>query len=174
MKIDPDRKLHLTVPDAILCELGKIVVFQVILESTISNEITKLLNLTNEKGQIVTSELSFKQLIALLSSLIIEKIGDKNPLYLEFKEIKKQLYEFENFRNTVAHSIWAHDKSFSDDKAIRMKVTSKEKKGLNLQNEEIELTNIIKKLEAAGDTQVKLALLMSKITEKKIDIITMN
>lgn len=173
MKFDRDRKLHLTVPDAILCELGKIVVFQAHLESMIGIEITKLLNVDNVKGQIITAELSFKQLIGLLSSLVIEKLGEEHQFYQEFKELKKKLYEFENFRNIIAHSIWAHDQEFSNDKATRMKLTSKEKKGLKCQHEEIGLNDIIEKLEEVGDAQVKLSFLMSKITGKKINFIDM-
>lgn len=173
MKFDHNRTLHLTVPDVILCELGKIVVFQSHLESMIGNEITKLLNIDNAKGQIITTELSFRQLIGLLSSLIIEKFDENHCLYQEFKEVKKKLYEFENFRNMVAHSTWAHDQAFSDTKATRMKITSKEKKGLKMQSDEIGLDDIIEKLESAGDTQVELAFLMSKITGNKIDVIDM-
>ena len=54
-----------------------------------------------------------------------------------------------------------------------MKTTSKEKKGLKHQHEEIELKDIIEQLEMAGETNVKLVLLMSKVTGKRINHIEM-
>lgn len=167
MKFDPNRKLHLTVPEEILSEIGRIVVFQAHLEDYIAHNISKLLELDNRKSHIITAELSFRQLIGLLSSLLLEKLGEVSELYSEFKTIKNKLYEFENFRNQVAHSNWAHSQDFSDTKASKFKITSKEKKGLIYQHEELDLPYLVSKLEEAGETQVQLFFLMAKITVKK-------
>lgn len=160
---DSDRKLYINVSDDILCELGKIVVFQNCLEWQISSNIISLLEVDNEKGNIITAELSFRQLIGVLSSLLLSKLGKDSSLYSEFEEIKKELYTFENFRNTIAHSVWASTGS-ENSKAQRMKITAKEKQGLKYSNDEVTLNSIIERLENAGDTQVKLACFMSKIT----------
>ena len=55
----------------------------------ISNEISKLLNLDNTKGQIITAELSFKQLIGLLSSLLLENLGEDSQLFTNLKNLKQ-------------------------------------------------------------------------------------
>lgn len=170
---DSDRKLNLTVPDEILCELGKIVVFQSHIESMLAHEIIGILGLDSNKGQIITSELSFKLLVSTLSSLLLDKLGGDNNLYIEFKEIKKQLYEFENFRNSIAHSNWTHSNDFDNSKATKIKTTSKERTGLKYHREEVALSSLIENLEKAGDTQVKLAFLMSKISGVEIKHIDM-
>ena len=87
MKIE--RRPTLTVSEEILCQLGSVIVFQAILEKEIANEVTRLLGVDQKKGDITTSELSFRSLIAILSSLLLNQLGPDHPLYLEFKEVKK-------------------------------------------------------------------------------------
>jgi hypothetical protein len=139
----------------------------------LAHEIIRILELDNNKGQIITSELSFKLLVSTLSSLLLDKLGENNQLYIEFKEIKKQLYEFENFRNSIAHSNWAHSDNYDNSKATKIKITSKERNGLKYYIEEVTLLSLIENLEKAGDTQVKLAFLMSKISGVEIQHIDM-
>lgn len=164
-------KLQLTVSDDILRELGKAVVFQAQLESMIGHYIGRLLSLPSHQAQIVTAELSFKNLIGLLSSILIERLGEASELHSDFKAIKKGLYAFEAFRNNVAHSIWVHSEGFDPLKATRMKTTSKERNGLRHQREEVELQHIITAIDEASDCDMRLALFIAKVTDEPISLI---
>lgn len=164
-----ERKLSFTVSDEILCEIGKIVVFQTTIEVEIGQYISDLLGTDHKKGHIVTAELSFKNLLATLSSLLMGQVGSDSDDYAQFKEVKKGLRAFENFRNSVVHSVWARSRDFDENKALRMKTTAKEKKGLSHQCEEISKTQIVAQLEEAGSIYVKLARLMAKVLGRDID-----
>ena len=167
-------KLRLTVSDDILRELGKVVVFQAQIEDMVAHYIGRLLSLPLRQAQIVTSELSFKNLIGLLSSVLIDRLGEASELYGEFKAIKKGLYAFEAFRNNVAHSVWAHGKGFHPLKASRTKITSKERNGLKCYREEVELQHIIMAIDEASDCYVHLALFIDKITNEPTPTLHIN
>lgn len=89
-----------------------------------------LLKLDNERLQILTSELSYRQLVALVSSAMLKFSERESQTFKEFKFALGKIDEFEKIRNDLAHSIWMHSPSgVSKSGAKRLKVTSKRKTG---------------------------------------------
>jgi hypothetical protein len=77
----------------------------------------------------LVSELSFKNLIDLSSSLIKKVHGD--DIALQYKEILKTVTEAEEKRNLIVHSTWGTAMTH----VIRSKITAKRSKGLSFQHE---------------------------------------
>lgn len=100
-------------------------------------------------GQIITTQLSFKQLRATVASLYIERHG-KDDDFKDLKNHLKDAREIEEERNRITHSIWAAGKAV--DTIKRVKITSREKHGFQFQSEDYDeekflvLNNRIKKL----------------------------
>ncbi len=86
-------------------------------------------------GQIITAELSFRNLRALLLSLYIERHG-KDEDYAKLKELMNEAGKAAKKRNEIVHSIWGAGKS--KDHITRIKTTAKENKGLDFKFEEID------------------------------------
>jgi hypothetical protein len=92
--------------------------------------ISHLLNVDENKVLALTSGRSFKNLAAALSSLVLEATGPETKPYLEFKTLMGKLQQFEEFRNQVSHSVWAHASDFGSKRAARLKTTAREGKGV--------------------------------------------
>lgn len=126
--------MKLNISDEILAEIGKITIVFNLIENSLTEIIVKIVTVGNRKrdlGLIVTAELSFKQLVSTLSSLLLFTLGENDPHYLQFDKISKQLFKAEQERNIVVHSIWAStSESTSTNDVIRIKTTAKHKKGL--------------------------------------------
>ena len=139
---EPDWKkgsIHSAVPVEVRALIGSIVNFQGSIEFELRGCISDLLKIDKDTVLILTSEQSYKQLMSLLSSLMIKELGTQNQLYKEFAFAAGKLDEFEAFRNKVAHSHWSHsleDMSLQE-RAARHKSTSKRKQGLKVSVEEI-------------------------------------
>jgi hypothetical protein len=80
-------------------------------------------------GQIVASELAFRQKIDILSSLFQDQVVDASRRS-ELKKVLDHTVKAEAERNTVMHSLW----TMSDNarKSDRIKVTAKKKAGYKL------------------------------------------
>ena len=134
---EPDWKkgsIHSAVPVEVRALIGSIVIFQGSIEFELRGCISDLLKIDKDTVLILTSEQSYKQLMSLLSSLMIKELGTQNQLYKEFAFAAGKLDEFEAFRNKVAHSL--EDMSLQE-RAARHKSTSKRKQGLKVSVEEI-------------------------------------
>ncbi|RHW74737.1 hypothetical protein [Colwellia sp. RSH04] len=116
---------------------ASIIMQQTINEYELQMCIAMLLKLDYEKVQILTAELSYRQLIALLSSSMLKLSDSESENFKEFKYALKKVDEFEQLRNNLAHSIWMHSpEGIAKPGAKRMKTTSKRKAGLKLIEEE--------------------------------------
>ncbi|MEP2025818.1 hypothetical protein, partial [Reichenbachiella sp.] len=91
-------------------------------------------------GQIITAELSFRNLRALLLSLYIERHG-KDSDYEKLKKLMNESGELEATRNNIIHSVWAVGKT--KEHITRIKTTAKEKKGLDFKFEDISVQDLI-------------------------------
>lgn len=82
-------------------------------------------------GQIVTSQLSFKKLLAVASSIFRYRVAD-DLLVKRLGELLNSAGHVEDKRNTLIHSIW-----FVDDAGTtsRIKATVRQKHGFKIQNE---------------------------------------
>jgi len=130
-------------PDSFSAGIGRIVLNFSELEAQISNGIVKCLQLDEERGRIVTSEISFKSKVYILSSLVKHlsgqwkfNVGDRDTLKC-WEEIQKQCFRAEEKRNLIMHSEWAGP-YLRDLKAHRIKYSAKAKSGLKRQTEPID------------------------------------
>jgi len=158
------KLLKHSVPDQHLIHIGDSIVSFALLEMMIQSLIGSLIAEHQRVGQIITAELSFRNLRALAVSLYLERHG-KDDDYSELKSLMNKAGEIEGTRNNIIHSIWgaAKDKNH----ITRIKRTAKEKKGLAFQFQQLsasdleDFTNTIK--ECALDIQsLNLQLIKNK------------
>jgi len=124
------------VPDAILTQIGDVTVSFAMLEFTIQMLTGALIAERQTIGQIITAELSFKSLRALLASLYIERYGEDAD-YETLKSLNKRAANLEDKRNLITHSIWGAGDT--DESVTRMKTTAKEKRGMRLQSQSMDV-----------------------------------
>jgi len=123
------------VPDQHLKSIGDITVSFALLESQIQSLIGSMLNEKQRIGQIITAELSFKNLRALMVSLFIERHGTENVDFAKLKDLMTRSGQVEDKRNQITHSIWGAGKD--PDTITRIKATAKEKHGILFQFEDV-------------------------------------
>lgn len=121
-------------PDNHLKAIGDITVSFAMLEFQIQNLIGSLIYEHQRIGQIITAELSFKNLRALLISLYLERHGEDDD-FSNLREFMKRAGQAEDKRNLIMHSVWAAGKD--KDHITRIKTTAKEKHGIRFKFEEV-------------------------------------
>jgi len=153
------------IPSKYLEKIGDITVSFAILENEIEYFIWALLGTNHFIEQIITVELSFKKLRALLVSLYKERYGE-NDNYKKMRDLMNRAGKIEEKRNQITHSLWGTGKDI--DSVTRMKTTAKEKCGLRTKFELITVSDLekiardIKKL-AREIQDFNLALLERKL-----------
>lgn len=114
-------------PEQFDASLGNIVEGFSFLERTLSNVIILLLGVTNEIGDIITAELSYRNKLNLLSSLFQHKLTEYKKVHsdveTQFKELLSLCNKAEGLRNQIIHSNYVANQ-------FRIKITAKAKKGL--------------------------------------------
>ncbi len=122
-------------PDSFSAGIGRVVLSFSMLESALSIGISKCLRLDTEIGKIVTSELSFKVKVHMLSSLVKKlssstafNVGSDDPI-VTWNKISNQCFRSEELRNQILHSEWSGP-YLRDLKAVRHKSTAKSSRGL--------------------------------------------
>ncbi len=123
------------VPDQHLRSIGDITVSFALLESIIQSLVGSMLNDPQRIGQIITAELSFKNLRALMISLYIERHGREDSDFEELKGLMTRAGQIEDKRNQITHSIWGAGKDA--DTITRIKTTAKEKHGIRFCFEDV-------------------------------------
>lgn len=122
------------VPDNHLKAIGDITVSFAMLESQIQSLIGSLVYEHQRIGQIITAELSFSNLRALLISLYLERHGEDDDFVI-LRKFMKRAGQTEDKRNQIFHSVWAAGKD--KDHITRCKTTAKEKHGIKFKFEEV-------------------------------------
>jgi hypothetical protein len=122
-----------SVPDIHLKSIGDITVSFSLLEWYLQIMVGSLLDENQKVSKIITSELSFKGVKALLMSLYIEKLGKDDADYNQLKGLLNRCGQAEGKRNQITHSMWGVGKN--TDLITRIKTTAKEKHGIRFQNE---------------------------------------
>jgi len=132
------------VPSKHLEKIGDITVSFALLENHIQFFIWSLLELTpciQRIGQIITSELSFKKLRAVLISLYKERYGE-NDNYKKMRDLMNRAGKIEDVRNQITHSLWAAGKDI--DSITRVKITAKQKYGFRVKFENVKANGLAK------------------------------
>lgn len=111
-----------TVSNPHLILIGDITVSFALLEMAIQSLIGSLIAEHQRIGQIITAELSFKNLRALAISLYLERNGEDED-YRKLKSLMNKAGKIEATRNNIIHSIWAAGKD--KDCIARIKTTAK-------------------------------------------------
>ena len=139
------------VPKEMRAEIGSVIIFQGSIEFELRVCVSRILRADPDVVETTTAELSYKQLMSLLSSLVIAKLGKTSPLYEDFRVAAGRLDKFEEFRNLIAHSHWSH--SLQDlslpEQAARHKVTAKRGQGLTRSVTEVTLSELQLELKRA-------------------------
>jgi hypothetical protein len=165
-------KLGYAVSDEMLAVIGCAVVCQSHIEIQLAAQVIQLMGVDQQKGFAVTASMSFKNLCASLSSLVLQIIDGTDARYNRFKEIMGKLHHFEELRNQVAHSVWSHSKDFSKSRATRIKTTARQNQGLKQHWEEVELERLSSEIEKVNTAFVELVFLVAEITGKPIKTIS--
>lgn len=152
------------VPDQHLTHIGDIIVSFALLETTIQNLIGSLIAEHQRIGQIITAELSFKSLRALTISLYLERHG-RDDGYPSLKTLMNKAGEIEGTRNNIIHSIWGTGKD--KDCITRIKITAKEKKGWDLQSEELSASDLASFAETVRECTQEIQSFMLGLIKKK-------
>ena len=114
----------------VFAALGKVNVYFAALESQIEFLTWSLINSEQMIGQIITSELSFKGKVNLLSSIFIYRVENEEHQD-ELDAILTKAIQVEERRNVVVHSQWLGGGPGPNH--LRIKKTAKKGKGIKHQ-----------------------------------------
>src|SRR5205809_6253592 len=118
--------LRAPVPPDHLRAIGDITVNFALLESSLSTFVSQLIGADQRLGQIITTELSFRNLIALASSF--NRFREVAPASVATCEaLLNRALKAEERRNAVVHSMWAV--GHTPASVTRVKVSAKKSKG---------------------------------------------
>lgn len=150
-------------PDSFSAGIGRVVLNFSELESQLSAGIANCLSLDQSRGRVVTSELSFRVKVHMLSSLIREllpgrrfNVGRDEPIEC-WSRISAQCFRAEELRNQVMHSEWSGP-YLRDLKAVRRKFSAKASRGLS---EHVEIVTSARLLDIA-DYIITVALFVEE------------
>ena len=135
-------------PEELDAAIGLISVSFSDLEEEISKAITRMLNISDELGDIVTCELSFKIKVHIFSSIIhhlkksfhFNTVPNHEDEY--YHELVKALFKCEELRNKIIHSSYIRDIE-NNTKHMRTKKTAKAKRGLIETKETFKISHLI-------------------------------
>src|ERR1017187_5576594 len=144
--------MKINISDAVLAEIGKIVVTHSLIDASLANIIGRIVSLRgrSELGQIVTAELSFRQRVGMLRSLLVFSLTEDHETVVEFDQIKRILNAADDQRNRVVHSIWGHSGEADPHIMVRIKTSAKEKKGLRTEVQRLTLEELQKITDQVG------------------------
>lgn len=125
-----------TESDAIYAEIGRITTQSTELELLLEDVVGSLINDYQQYTRIVTAELSFSGVIALLLSLYLKRHG-KDDHFERLQSLTKRADSAQQERNKVVHSIWLS--AGTPNKVTRIKSSSKVKQGYRTQFENWDL-----------------------------------
>ena len=145
------KLLRHPVPEAILARIGDITVSFALLESAIQSVAGSLIAEHQRVGQIITAELSFQKLRALLVSLYIERHSENDNDFETLRSLNCRAAELEGKRNQITHSIWAAGDA--PGTVTRIKTTAKESRGIHFVFEQMDVAAF----KAIADDLKKLA-----------------
>lgn len=127
-------------PDECTSALGHVTIGFSWLEQSLEDRIASLAKLSPELAPALTSELSFKVKVGVLSSLVrVEPpLRDFNHGFEDkfevWNDIVRMLFECEAVRNKIVHSHWSLP---TGNRIRRRKTTAKPKKGISISSEEL-------------------------------------
>jgi len=151
------------VPSQLLEHIGDITVSFAMLEGVIQGLVGPMINEHQRVGQIITAELSFKNLRALAISLYLERHGEDDD-FGDLRELMKRAGQTEQARNRITHSVWAAGKT--PDTITRVKTTAKEKHGVQFKFEQLGASDLAEVAEEARALAFDIQKFMIKLIDE--------
>lgn len=148
--------------DQFLLALGRVTANFAVLEDAVSFFLWSIIGRDQRLGQIISAELSFKAIRALLSAVFHHRVSDET-LRHELETLLNQVSEVEERRNILVHSSWGVGDT--PKTKTRIKMTAKKGKGIRHQFEQLAAADI----EAVAECASELALQVQQFTEKLPD-----
>jgi hypothetical protein len=130
---------EIKLPDDVSLAIGKLTTQMAGIEFSMSFLISQLLGGYFEAGHAITSELGFRRLISVLSSLFKVQVKD-DALCSQLMTLLAEIEKLEAKRNKVVHSLWYFDEGTQTTQ--RMKVTAKYPKGVRYEFEDVSSASI--------------------------------
>ena len=150
--------MSLAVSNDVLCEIGRIAVYQSHIEGQMALFIRELMYLDEVKGNLIASKLSFWEHMDLVGSLLSNEFGTQSKHVVRFEKFRKSMEKIVPQRNKFVHSIWSFGSKLKSDSATRVKI-----KGAVLESVPVslaELQDISKEMEhlewEIGDLRVRV------------------
>jgi hypothetical protein len=162
-----------SVGDDILRAIGLTVVCQSHIETQLAILIHELTDMNYPKGSAVTAGMSFRSLCTALSCLVLQVLDENDERYSRFTKLTGKLQHFEEFRNQVTHSNWAHGQDFKSDRSLRIKTTARQSRGVKHQWEEVEIAQVSTEIKTASLASAHLSILVAEVAGKPIQVIDM-
>ena len=123
--------MKLNISRDVLAEIGTISVVHSLIEDELAELITELLGLSRATSHILTTELSFGQRVAVVSSLFLHALGPSHPFARRLKDVLKAVGDAEAQRNTALHALWFVPVDPSGpDQVLRVKRSARARRGL--------------------------------------------
>src|SRR5260370_4239753 len=126
--------MKINLSDQVLAEIGKIVVIFSLIEQSLSEIIGAIVTVGGRHralGTVVTADLSFGQRVSTLNSLLLLALPSDHEAVAEFNMLRPILFDAEQKRNAVVHSVWGKSERAADEHTlVRWKVTAKSRRGL--------------------------------------------
>lgn len=155
-------KLQAPVPAEHLQAIGQITVNFALLESEISFFVWTWVSKDQRLGQIITAELSFRNLVSLLSSIFRHTVSEADKI-TELEELLGKALMVEEKRNVITHSVWAAGNT--PETITRIKTTAKKSKGLRHQFEQMSVDDLNKIAEQIAELAQEIRMFLLRQLE---------
>jgi hypothetical protein len=157
-------KIQTPVSNEHLRAIGQITVNFANLEGAISFFVWELISNDQRFGQIITAELSFRNLVGLLSSIYKYRANNQGQI-IKLEELLNRALHVEEQRNLIIHSQWAAGSK--PETITRLKTTAKKSKGLTHQFEQLKIEDLDKIADIISDVDVEIQLFMFETMASK-------
>ena len=158
--------MKLSISDEVLAEIGKITVIFGLIEFSLAEIIGRIVTHGGQRhalGTIVTAEMSFKQRMSTLDSVLRLGLGEDHEAVRQFDEIKPLLFDAEQKRNTVVHSAWINDSDAADPHTMfRVKATARARRGLRTDFVKTTLSDLQQTAYTLGSAYSRLCVFESR------------
>ena len=161
--------MKINISDEVFVEIGKITVIFAYIEESLAEIIGRIVTVggrVRELGVIITAELSFKQRVSTLDSILLLALGRESPCVAEFERIKPLLSRAEEERNKIVHSVWMKQSDEPCPHAVvRIKSTAKRNRGLRVDCVPLGLKDLRSIADSIGKTYGELCVFEAQFHE---------
>jgi hypothetical protein len=148
-------------PPGVEAGIGRFIANFALLEEYLRGVVCEIGRTSAPAGEILSSELSFRGLVACFGALVREYVADTR-LHSEAEDLLKQVVSINEFRNGLVHSLWLPDDS-SRVFAVRQKLGSSRKRGFSPQIERLKRRDLILRCDEVAALTFRISDLYDKI-----------